>query len=40
MRRSLERRAIRHGFDFVVPKPECARLVSLLGTVAATLRSD
>lgn len=32
-------RALRHGFDYVVSKPEVGRLVMLLGSVSATLRT-
>jgi CheY-like chemotaxis protein len=33
-------RALRHGFDYIVSKPDLDRLVALLGLVAATLRSE
>ena len=33
-------RALRHGFDYVVSKPEVDRLLALLGQVAGTLRSE
>jgi CheY-like chemotaxis protein len=32
-------RALRHGFDYVVPKPEVDQLIALLGHVAGTLRT-
>jgi CheY-like chemotaxis protein len=33
-------RALRHGFDYVVCKPEMERVVALLGHLAATLRTE